>query len=358
MSTKPVPPFMSTDSATRKLMPVASGVLAYFPDALMCVSWISRVGNEKHNKGEPLHWAKEKSGDEPDAEVRHMLDFVRDLPPDPGLEPLGKLGHLASKAWRALAHLQRACDEARAEAEAAEQPAEVEAMVYPPEREDVQEWSDVSITLDGKPWPLPVERVTKSEPFELVIDFKVTPDGKAENTNKSLADVIRAWLGASAPVGIRPQLEPRVLITPPTAPKLRAGDVVQHMHTLVDSQGVFVEYTPESIGGDCIVDWSSGYCKGSEERARSTHLKLLRRPVRAGDVLRASPEHGNYENCDATQWRNTVRGVDARGIDFEDIIGRSCLNDCSPAPFAEYLHADGTPIEPPIDPDAPVCGAV
>ncbi len=115
---KVVPPFMSTDSATRKLMPVASGVLAYFPDALMCVSWISRVGNDKHNPGQPLHWAKEKSSDESDAEVRHLLDAARGLPPDPGLEPLGELGHLASKAWRALAHLQRACDQARAACEA------------------------------------------------------------------------------------------------------------------------------------------------------------------------------------------------------------------------------------------------
>jgi hypothetical protein len=108
-----VPPFMSTDSAVRKLMPVASGVLAYFPDALMCVAWVSRAGNDKHNPGEPLHWAKAKSADEPDAEARHMLDHFRGLPPDPGLEPLGELGHLASKAWRALAHLQRACDAVR-----------------------------------------------------------------------------------------------------------------------------------------------------------------------------------------------------------------------------------------------------
>jgi len=108
---KPTPPvFRSTDSATRKLMPVASGVLAYFPDALMCVAWVSRAGNDKHNAGEPLHWAKEKSTDEPDCEIRHMLDSFRDLPPDPGLEPLGEVGHLASKAWRALAQLQRACD--------------------------------------------------------------------------------------------------------------------------------------------------------------------------------------------------------------------------------------------------------
>ena len=109
-----VPPFMSTDSEVRKQMPVATGVLAYFPDALMCISYVSKVGNDKHNPGQPLHWAKEKSSDEPDAETRHMLDHLRRLPPDPGLEPLGQLGHLASKAWRALAHLQRACDEVRA----------------------------------------------------------------------------------------------------------------------------------------------------------------------------------------------------------------------------------------------------
>jgi hypothetical protein len=108
------PPFMSTDSAIRKRMPVATGVLKYFPDAQLLKAWVSKVGNDKHNPGEPLHWDKSKSGDEPDAEVRHMLDGFRGLPADPGLEPLAHLGHLASKAWRADAELQRACDEARA----------------------------------------------------------------------------------------------------------------------------------------------------------------------------------------------------------------------------------------------------
>ncbi len=110
---KGLPPFMSTDSAVRKNMPVATGVLAYFPDALLCVAWISKVGNDKHNPGEPLHWAKEKSQDEPDAMTRHLLDSFRGVAPDPGLEPLGDLGHMASIAWRALANLQRACDKVR-----------------------------------------------------------------------------------------------------------------------------------------------------------------------------------------------------------------------------------------------------
>ena len=111
---KPRPIFMSTDSATRKRMPVATGCMGYFPDALLLVSFVSKVGNDKHNPGEPLHWDKAKSADEKDAEARHMLDALRGDPPDPGLEELGALGHLASKAWRALGDLQRACDAERA----------------------------------------------------------------------------------------------------------------------------------------------------------------------------------------------------------------------------------------------------
>ncbi len=110
----PVPPFMSTDSAVRKGMPVATGFVQYFPDALLIAAMVSRVGNDKHNPGEPLHWDKSKSTDEPDAELRHMIDRFRNDPPDPGLEALAHLGHYASKLWRAAADAQRACDAVRA----------------------------------------------------------------------------------------------------------------------------------------------------------------------------------------------------------------------------------------------------
>lgn len=113
---KPVPPvFMSQDPAIRKKMPVASGVYAYFPDALLLVSWISRVGNEQHNPGQPLHWAKEKSQDEEDACARHQLDALKGAPVDAPLAELGELAHLAQRAWRANAALQRACDKKRVE---------------------------------------------------------------------------------------------------------------------------------------------------------------------------------------------------------------------------------------------------
>jgi hypothetical protein len=109
----PVPPFMSTDSAVRKGMPVATGFVQYFPDAMLIASVISRVGAVKHCGGK-LGWDKSKSGDEPDAELRHMIDRFRGDPADAGLEALAHLGHYASKLWRAAADAQRACDAVRA----------------------------------------------------------------------------------------------------------------------------------------------------------------------------------------------------------------------------------------------------
>ena len=54
---------LPTAAATRKAIPLASGVLDYFPDALCAVAECSRMGNEQHNPGAPLHWDRAKSGD-------------------------------------------------------------------------------------------------------------------------------------------------------------------------------------------------------------------------------------------------------------------------------------------------------
>jgi hypothetical protein len=83
----------------RKRRPITSGVLDYFPDALMEVAHCSFVGNEQHNPGEPLHWAKDKSTDEADALVRHLIQ--RGTWDEDGVR------HSAKVAWRALALLQR-----------------------------------------------------------------------------------------------------------------------------------------------------------------------------------------------------------------------------------------------------------
>lgn len=88
--------------AERKALPIASGVLDYFPDALLAVAEVSRVGNEQHNPGQPLHWAKEKSTDEADALLRHLIDR--------GTRDTDGMRHSAKVAWRALALLQRELD--------------------------------------------------------------------------------------------------------------------------------------------------------------------------------------------------------------------------------------------------------
>lgn len=88
-----------TDAKARKALPLFSGVLNYFPDALLAVAEVSRIGNDQHNPGQPLHWAKEKSTDEADALARHLLDHGK-------LDSDG-IRHSAKVAWRALALLQR-----------------------------------------------------------------------------------------------------------------------------------------------------------------------------------------------------------------------------------------------------------
>lgn len=90
----------------RKERPVFSGVLRYFPDALLEVANVSFIGNQQHNPGEPLHWAKEKSTDEGDALVRHLLEA--------GTCDTDGLRHSAKVAWRALAMLQREIDAKKA----------------------------------------------------------------------------------------------------------------------------------------------------------------------------------------------------------------------------------------------------
>lgn len=88
---------LDTDSATRKTMPVTAGVLDYFPDAIAEVARVSFHGNEKHNPGEPLHWARGKSMDHADCIGRHLIERG-------GFD--GSMRHSAALAWRALALLQ------------------------------------------------------------------------------------------------------------------------------------------------------------------------------------------------------------------------------------------------------------
>jgi hypothetical protein len=87
----------------RKRSPVYEGFIKYFPNAVLEVSRVSLVANEQHNPGEPLHWAMEKSTDEADALIRHLIDHSKGEEFD-----TDGLRHLAKVAWRGMALLERA----------------------------------------------------------------------------------------------------------------------------------------------------------------------------------------------------------------------------------------------------------
>jgi hypothetical protein len=97
-----------TEAERRKQSPMYSGLIAYFPDALEEVARASYVGNEQHNPGQPIHWAKEKSADEADCIIRHLADHARGHKID-----TDGVRHLAKVAWRSLANLQREIDKER-----------------------------------------------------------------------------------------------------------------------------------------------------------------------------------------------------------------------------------------------------
>ena len=92
---------MKKKDKDRKEMPVFSGVLKYFPNAIRYVSKVSYVGNEQHNPNKELHWDRSKSGDELDACMRHLIDHIEEPIDDDGILHLGKV------AWRALAALEK-----------------------------------------------------------------------------------------------------------------------------------------------------------------------------------------------------------------------------------------------------------
>jgi len=99
---------LPTDSAERKNYPLLSGVLRYFPAALAGVARLSKLGNDKHNPGEALHHARNKSSDHGDCIVRHLVDVQDLLAMDErsALTPKGVedlLTEASSLAWRALA---------------------------------------------------------------------------------------------------------------------------------------------------------------------------------------------------------------------------------------------------------------
>lgn len=98
MTTETTKTVLPADAKERKQIPIATGVLDYFPNALIEVAKVSFAGNQQHNPGQPLHWARGKSTDQDDTIIRHFLER--------GKVDTDGMRHSAKLAWRALALLQ------------------------------------------------------------------------------------------------------------------------------------------------------------------------------------------------------------------------------------------------------------
>lgn len=89
---------LPSEAADRKKIPLASGVLDYFTAALVAVAQVSQSGNDQHNPGQPMQWARGKSTDQSDTLMRHFIER--------GTIDTDGMRHSAKMAWRALAILQ------------------------------------------------------------------------------------------------------------------------------------------------------------------------------------------------------------------------------------------------------------
>lgn len=104
---------LPVDKQQRKERPVARGCLDYFPDALAEVANLSYIGNQQHNPGEEMHWARGKSDDHADCVIRHLMERGR-------VDHDG-IRHIVKVAWRALALAQIEIEQVNQELAAGEE---------------------------------------------------------------------------------------------------------------------------------------------------------------------------------------------------------------------------------------------
>ena len=89
---------LPTDPKERKNVPIGTGFFDYFPSAIAEVARVSKIGNEQHQPGQPLHWARGKSADQFDTVMRNLMER--------GTIDSDGMRHTAKAAWRIMALLQ------------------------------------------------------------------------------------------------------------------------------------------------------------------------------------------------------------------------------------------------------------
>lgn len=92
---------LPADYDERKRLQIWTFLTQYFPDAFLAVVDVAVKGNDQHNAGEPLHWARGKSMDQMNTAARHMFDHST-----VGARDTDGCYHLAKAIWRLSAELQ------------------------------------------------------------------------------------------------------------------------------------------------------------------------------------------------------------------------------------------------------------
>lgn len=99
---------LPTDDKARKALPLWTFLMEYFPDAFVAVAKVAITGNNQHNPGRPLHWARDKSTDQMNTAFRHMFDHGQGVVMD-----TDGVYHLAKAIWRLSAELQLLIEKGR-----------------------------------------------------------------------------------------------------------------------------------------------------------------------------------------------------------------------------------------------------
>lgn len=95
---------LPTDDKLRKQIPIATGVVDYFPRALAYIAHVSFVASQQHNPGKPMCWDRTKSKDHANTSMRHFVER--------GKRDKDGLRHSGKFAWRALALLETELEQA------------------------------------------------------------------------------------------------------------------------------------------------------------------------------------------------------------------------------------------------------
>lgn len=97
------------DAKERKKWQLWTYQFEYFPDAFIAEVGVAVAGNDQHNPGQPMHWAREKSNDHLNTAFRHLFDYGSGIVKDTD----GQY-HLAKAIWRLKARLQLDIEQERA----------------------------------------------------------------------------------------------------------------------------------------------------------------------------------------------------------------------------------------------------